>query len=198
MKFQLPKLNYKYDEFEPFLDKKTMELHYSKHHATYTSNLNNAINNTELENFSIEKILVKGFTTLNIRNNSGGFYNHNLLWKTITPNKNKNKIKGKILNLINNSFLSFENFQEKFIEIAMKQFGSGWAWLCKKNDKLEICSSSNQDNPLMPNIGCGGYPILGIDVWEHAYYLKYQNKRLDYIKAFFKIINWEFISNELI
>lgn len=197
MGFKLPKLNYAYNALEPYLDEKTIEIHYSKHHKAYTDNLNNAIINTELENLSIEEILVKGFDIPKIRNNAGGFYNHNLLWEIIYPNQGIEKPKEKLLELLNMSFENFDNFKRKFTEIAINKFGSGWVWLCKKENKLNICATSNQDNPLMPNVGCSGNPILGLDIWEHAYYLKYQNRRLDYIKNFFKVINWEVVASKL-
>lgn len=197
MKFQLPILNYKFNEFEPYIDAQTMEIHYSKHHGTYTLNLNNAIKDTGLENLSIKEILIQGSNIPTVRNNAGGFYNHNLFWDILLPNSKNKKIENKILNLINASFQNFENFKAQFTQTAMNRFGSGWAWLCQENEKLTICSTKNQDNPLMPDIRCSGYPILGLDVWEHAYYLKYQNRRLDYIEAFFKIINWESVNSKL-
>lgn len=199
MKFQLPTLKYKYNEFEPYIDAKTMEIHYNKHHGTYTLNLNNAIKGTNLEHSSIEEILIKGSHIPVIRNNGGGFYNHNLFWDILLPNNknNNNKIKGKILDLINISFQNFENFKKQFIQVAINHFGSGWAWLCQENEKLTICSTRNQDNPLMADTECIGTPILGLDLWEHAYYLKYQNRRIDYIESFFKIINWESVNLKL-
>lgn len=190
MSFVLPKLPYLYDALEPYIDARTMEIHHTKHHATYTNNLNNAIAGSELEKKSIEKIL----KTLNlenkaVRNNAGGFYNHNLFWEILSPNGGK--LSGELLEAIENQFGSFEAFKELFSKAAATQFGSGWAWLCvHKGGKLEVCATANQDNPLMPSIGCGGTPILGLDVWEHAYYLNYQNRRPDYIEAFFNIINW--------
>lgn len=190
MSFVLPKLPYLYDALEPYIDARTMEIHHTKHHATYTNNLNNAIAGSELEKKSIEEIL----KTLNlenkaVRNNAGGFYNHNLFWEILLPNGGK--LSGELLEAIENQFGSFEAFKELFSKAAATQFGSGWAWLCvHKGGKLEVCATANQDNPLMPSIGCGGTPILGLDVWEHAYYLNYQNRRPDYIEAFFNIINW--------
>lgn len=190
MSFVLPKLPYLYDALEPYIDARTMEIHHTKHHATYTNNLNNAIAGSELEKKSIEEIL----KTLNlenkaVRNNAGGFYNHNLFWEILSPNGGK--LSGELLEAIENQFGSFEAFKELFSKAAATQFGSGWAWLCvHKGGKLEVCATANQDNPLMPSIGCGGTPILGLDVWEHAYYLNYQNRRPDYIEAFFNIINW--------
>ena len=191
MAFELPKLNYSYDSLEPHIDSKTMEIHHGKHHAGYTNNLNNAISGSELENHSIEEIL-KNLNMENpaLRNNAGGFYNHNLFWNILSPNGGETP-NGKLLNSIDQHFQSFENFKNEFSKAAATRFGSGWAWLCvHENGKLEICSTANQDNPLMPGIGCDGFPILGIDVWEHAYYLNYQNRRPDYINAFFNVINW--------
>ena len=191
MAFELPKLNYSYDSLEPHIDSKTMEIHHGKHHAGYTNNLNNAISGSELENHSIEEIL-KNLNMDNsaLRNNAGGYYNHNLFWNILSPN-GSGKPNGNLLESINQNFESFENFKNEFSKAAATRFGSGWAWLCiHENGKLEICSTANQDNPLMPGIGCGGFPILAIDVWEHAYYLNYQNRRPDYINAFFNLINW--------
>ena len=192
MAFELPKLNYSYDSLEPHIDSKTMEIHHGKHHAGYTNNLNNAIIGSELENHSIEEIL-KNLNMDNsaLRNNAGGYYNHNLFWNILSPNGG-GKPNGNLLESINQNFESFENFKNEFSKAAATRFGSGWAWLCiHENGKLEICSTANQDNPLMPGIGCGGFPILAIDVWEHAYYLNYQNRRPDYINAFFNLINWD-------
>ena len=192
MAFELPKLNYSYDSLEPHIDSKTMEIHHGKHHAGYTNNLNNAISGSELENHSIEEIL-KNLNMDNsaLRNNAGGYYNHNLFWNILSPN-GSGKPNGNLLESINQNFESFENFKNEFSKAAATRFGSGWAWLCiHENGKLEICSTANQDNPLMPGIGCGGFPILAIDVWEHAYYLNYQNRRPDYINAFFNLINWD-------
>ena len=195
MAFKLPDLNYRYNDLEPFIDAKTMEIHHSKHHAGYTNNLNNAIQGTNFENMDIIDIL-KSMDMNNsaLRNNAGGFYNHSLFWSIIGPNKGGTPV-GELSNEINKFFGSFDSFKEIFSKAAASRFGSGWAWLCVKNDgDLEVCSSANQDNPLMPNIGCGGTPILGIDVWEHAYYLNYQNRRPEYISAFFNIIDWESVS----
>jgi len=197
MAFELPKLNYSYDSLEPHIDSKTMEIHHGKHHAGYTNNLNNAISGSELENHSIEEIL-KNLNMENpaLRNNAGGFYNHNLFWNILSPNGGGTP-NGKLLNSIDQHFQSFENFKNEFSKAAATRFGSGWAWLCvHENGKLEICSTANQDNPLMPGIGCDGFPILAIDVWEHAYYLNYQNRRPDYINAFFNLINWEKVNEK--
>ena len=197
MAFELPKLKYSYDSLEPHIDSKTMEIHHGKHHAGYTNNLNNAISGSELENHSIEEIL-KNLNMENsaLRNNAGGYYNHNLFWDILSPSGG-GKPNGRLLESINNGFESFENFKEEFSKAAATRFGSGWAWLCvHENGTLKVCSTANQDNPLMPGIGCDGFPILGIDVWEHAYYLNYQNRRPDYINAFFNVINWEKVNEK--
>ncbi len=189
MSFELPNLPYSYDALEPHIDARTMEIHHGKHHAAYTTNLNNAIAGTDLENLSIEEVMVKGFENNAVRNNGGGFYNHNLFWELLSPTGGK--ITPTMEAAINEAFGSFEAFKETFAKAAATRFGSGWAWLCVKDGKLEVCSTPNQDNPLMPNVGCSGFPILGLDVWEHAYYLNYQNRRPDYVQAFFNVINWE-------
>ena len=197
MAFELPKLKYSYDSLEPHIDSKTMEIHHGKHHAGYTNNLNNAISGSDLENHSIEEIL-KNLNMENsaLRNNAGGYYNHNLFWDILSPSGG-GKPNGKLLESINNGFESFENFKEEFSKAAATRFGSGWAWLCvHENGTLKVCSTANQDNPLMPGIGCDGFPILGIDVWEHAYYLNYQNRRPDYVDAFFNVINWEKVNEK--
>ena len=191
MSFELPNLPYAYDALEPHIDARTMEIHHSKHHAAYTTNLNNAIAGTDLENLSIEEVMEKGFDIPAVRNNGGGFYNHNLFWEVLSPNGGK--ITAAMEAAINEAFGSFEAFKELFVKAATTRFGSGWAWLCVKDGKLEVCSTPNQDNPLMPNVGCSGFPILGLDVREHAYYLNYQNRRPDYIQAFFNVINWEVV-----
>lgn len=191
MTFQLPKLGYDYTALEPHIDAKTMEIHHSKHHQAYTDKLNGAVKGTELEGKSIEDIL-KGLDASNgaVRNNGGGFFNHNLFWEIMSPTGGK--LTSKMETLINESFGSFDAFKTEFANAAATQFGSGWAWLCVKADgKLAVCSTPNQDNPLMPFVECQGTPILGLDVWEHAYYLNYQNKRPDYIEAFFSVINWD-------
>jgi len=195
MSFELPKLKYAYDALEPSIDAKTMEIHHSKHHNGYTSKLNAAIQNTALENKDIYTIL-NGLDMSNsaVRNNGGGFYNHSLFWEIINPNE-RGILFGDLENAINDSFGTFDDFKVAFSNAAGSQFGSGWAWLCvKEGGDLDICATPNQDNPLMPGIGCGGTPILGIDVWEHAYYLNYQNRRPDYINAFFNLINWNEVS----
>ena len=197
MAFELPKLNYAFDALEPNIDAKTMEIHYGKHHNGYTNNLNNIISGTDNKGKSIEDILNSlDLENKGLRNNGGGFYNHNLFWEIMGPNGG-GEPSGEISESINSNFGSFENFKDEFSKAAATRFGSGWAWLCAHPDgKLEICSTANQDNPLMPN-GCGGNPILCLDVWEHAYYLNYQNRRPDYIKAFFNVINWEEVNNRL-
>ncbi|WP_185863019.1 superoxide dismutase [Blattabacterium cuenoti] len=191
MSFKLPKLSYLYKDLEPYIDRKTMDIHYNKHHATYTNNLNKAISNTNLINLSIEEILKIAHTeSPMIRNNSGGFYNHNLFWEILTPNTKYTHPSGEFHEIIKKNFNSFDSFKENFSKIAANHFGSGWIWLCVKEEKLTICSTENQNNPLMYGMGCEGIPILGLDVWEHAYYLQYQNRRLDYISSFWKIVNW--------
>ncbi|WP_185871423.1 superoxide dismutase [Blattabacterium cuenoti] len=191
MSFKLPKLFYSYHDFEPYIDRKTMDIHYNKHHNAYTNNLNKAISNTNMENFSIEEILKRAhIESSTIRNNSGGFYNHNLFWNILIPHTKYTNLSESLNNLFQRNFNSFDSFKESFSKIAANHFGSGWIWLCVKEKKLTICSTVNQDNPLMNGIGCEGIPILGLDVWEHAYYLQYQNRRLDYISSFWNIVNW--------
>jgi Fe-Mn family superoxide dismutase len=191
MAFELPALPYAYDALEPHMDARTMEIHHSKHHNGYTTNLNNAIAGTDLEGKSIEDILT-GLDMDNaaVRNNGGGYYNHDLFWKVMSPNGGGQPA-GALADAIDAAFGSFEEFKATFAKAAATRFGSGWAWLCVKDGKLEVCSTANQDNPLMNGIGCNGTPILGLDVWEHAYYLNYQNRRPDYINAFFNVINWD-------
>jgi len=197
MAFVLPQLGYSYDALEPHFDARTMEIHHTKHHAAYTTNLNNAIAGTDLEGQSIEDIL-KGLD-LNkaaIRNNGGGFWNHNLFWEILNP-ENKGRLSGALADAINEAFGSKEVFEEKFAAAAMTRFGSGWAWLCVHDGgKVDICSTANQDNPMMPGVGCGGTPILGLDVWEHAYYLHYQNRRADYVTAFWNVLNWNVVEKK--
>lgn len=195
MAFELPQLTYAYDALEPHIDARTMEIHHSKHHNGYTNNLNNAIAGTDLEGKSIEDILT-GLDMDNgaVRNNGGGFFNHTLFWSTMGPNAGGAPT-GDLAAAIDQAFGSFEAFKDAFSKAAATRFGSGWAWLCvQKGGKVEVCSSANQDNPLMPGIGCDGTPILGLDVWEHAYYLNYQNRRPDYIAAFFNVVNWQAVS----
>ena len=195
MPFTLPQLPYGFDALEPNIDARTMEIHYEKHHQGYTNKLNGAIEGTNLEGKSIEAILENlDMNNAAVRNNGGGFYNHSLFWKVMSPNGG-GKPTGEIANAINDSFGSFEAFKNSFSTAGKTRFGSGWAWLCvHKGGKLEVCSTPNQDNPLMPGIGCTGTPILGLDVWEHAYYLNYQNRRPDYVNAFFNVINWDEVS----
>lgn len=192
MAFELPKLPYAYDALEPHIDARTMEIHHTKHHNGYTTKLNGAIEGTELEGKSIEVILNDlDMENSAVRNNGGGFYNHALFWNILSPNGGGTPT-GEVAGAIKSAFGSFETFKDNFSSAAGTRFGSGWAWLCvHKGGKLEICSTPNQDNPLMPGVGCGGFPILGLDVWEHAYYLNYQNRRPDYINAFFNVINWQ-------
>jgi Fe-Mn family superoxide dismutase len=189
MSFELPKLPYAYDALEPHIDAKTMEIHHGKHHAGYTTKLNAAIEGTEFEGKSIEEILKTCKDNPAVRNNGGGFWNHSLFWEVMSPNGGGEPT-GELAEAINSAFGSFAEFKEAFSQAAATRFGSGWAWLCLTNGKLEVCSTANQDNPMM-DLGCGGTPILGLDVWEHAYYLLYQNRRPDYINAFFNVINWE-------
>tara|TARA_B100001094_G_scaffold132141_2_gene127961 strand:+ start:1252 stop:1860 length:609 start_codon:yes stop_codon:yes gene_type:complete len=195
MSFELPKLPYSNDALEPHIDSKTMEIHHGKHHAGYTNNLNNAIKGTSLENSTIEDLLSNlDMNNMAVRNNGGGFFNHSLFWSVMSPNGG-GVPSGDLLDAINLSFGSFEDFKDSFSKAAGTRFGSGWAWLCViPGGKLEVCSTANQDNPLMNGIGCEGYPILGLDVWEHAYYLNYQNRRPDYISSFFNVINWDVVS----
>lgn len=196
MSFELPKLPYAFDALEPNIDAKTMEIHHDKHHNGYTTKLNAAIEGTDLAGKSIEDIL-KNLDMENkaVRNNGGGFYNHSLFWKVMSPNGG-GKPSGDLAKAIDDAFGSFDAFKEKFSNAAKTQFGSGWAWLCvHSGGKLEVCATPNQDNPLMPKTGCGGTPILGLDVWEHAYYLKYQNKRPDYVGAFWNVVNWNEVSD---
>lgn len=191
MAFELPELGYAYDALEPHIDARTMEIHHSKHHNGYTTKLNAAIEGTELEGKYIEEI-VMGLDMNNaaVRNNGGGFYNHSLFWEVMNPN-DKGELSGELKDAIDAAFGSFDGFKDAFSKAAATQFGSGWAWLCvNQGGSVEVCATPNQDNPLMPGVGCGGTPILGIDVWEHAYYLNYQNRRPDYIEAFFNVINW--------
>jgi Fe-Mn family superoxide dismutase len=189
MAFELPQLPYAYDALEPHIDARTMEIHHSKHHAAYTNNLNNAIANTPMANMSIEEICANVGDNAAVRNNGGGFYNHNLFWTVMAPNGGGAPT-GAVAAAIDAAFGNYDTFKEKFSAAAATRFGSGWAWLCLKDGQLEVCSSANQDNPLMPGVGCSGTPILGLDVWEHAYYLNYQNRRPDYIAAFFNVVNW--------
>ena len=191
MAFELPNLPYSHNALEPHIDAKTMEIHHGKHHAGYVSKLNAAIEGTDMEGKSLEDLCKNHSDNTGVRNNGGGHFNHSLFWTVMSPDGGGNP-NGDIASAIDRDFGSFDAFKEKFSAAAATRFGSGWAWLCVVDGgKLEVCSSANQDNPLMPNIGCGGTPILGLDVWEHAYYLNYQNRRPDYISAFFNVINWD-------
>lgn len=192
MSFELPALSYAFDALEPHIDARTMEIHHDKHHAGYTNKLNAAIEGSDLAGKSIEDILSNlDMNNKAVRNNGGGFYNHRLFWEIMSPNGGGTP-SGELAEAINDAFGSFDAFKEAFSNAAGTQFGSGWAWLCvHPGGKVDICATPNQDNPLMPGIGCGGTPILGIDVWEHAYYLNYQNRRPDYISAFYNVISWD-------
>ncbi len=198
MAFQLPALPYANDALEPHFDAKTMEIHHDKHHAAYTTNLNNAVTGTALEGKTIEEILANiSSAPLAVRNNGGGFYNHNLFWTILSPSGGGLPT-GAVAEAINRDFESFENFKILFNAAATTRFGSGWAWLLVENGKLKISSTANQDNPLMDIAESKGTPILGLDVWEHAYYLNYQNRRPDYISAFWNIVNWEQVEKYLL
>ena len=195
MAFKLPDLPYAHNALEPNIDTKTMEIHHGKHHNGYTNNLNNAIEGTDLAGKSIDDILTNLDMSNNaVRNNGGGYYNHCLFWEVMSPNGG-GQPSGALAQAINDAFGSFDEFKAKFSAAAGTRFGSGWAWLCvHKGGKVDVCSTPNQDNPLMPGVGCVGHPILGLDVWEHAYYLNYQNRRPDYVSAFFNVINWDKVS----
>lgn len=196
MSFQLPDLPYNFDALEPHIDSKTMQIHHGKHHAGYTNKLNTAIAGTDLEGKTIEDILKNlDMNNTAVRNNGGGYFNHSLFWEIMGPNCG-GKPEGQLAAAIDRDFGSFDEFKSKFSSAAGTRFGSGWAWLCTDNQgNLEVCSTANQDNPLMPG-ECGKTPILGLDVWEHAYYLNYQNRRPDYISAFFEVINWDKVSEK--
>jgi len=192
MPFELPQLDYSHDALAPHIDKRTMEIHHGKHHAGYTAKLNAAVEGTDLEGKSMDELMTSlDMSNGALRNNGGGFYNHSLFWKVMSPNGGGQPL-GSLSDAINRDFGSFDSFKDAFSKAAATQFGSGWAWLCvQESGKLEVCATPNQDNPVMPGVGCGGRPILGIDVWEHAYYLNYQNRRPDYIEAFFNVVSWE-------
>jgi len=191
MAFELPELPYATDALEPHIDKATMEVHHGKHHAGYTKKLNAAVEGTDMAGKSIEEI-VKGLGKDNmaVRNNGGGYFNHNMFWTVMSPDGGGEPT-GELAEAINSTFGSLDTFKEEFAKAAATRFGSGWAWLCVEDGKLVVCSTPNQDNPLMADAGCSGTPIMGLDVWEHAYYLKYQNRRPDYIGAFWNVVNWE-------
>ena len=191
MAFELPQLPYAYDALEPHIDARTMEIHHTKHHAAYTANLNGAIDGTPMADMSIEEIFQNMGENAAVRNNGGGFYNHSLFWKVMSPTGGGEPT-GDLATAIIDAYGSFDAFKTEFANAAATRFGSGWAWLCvHKGGKVEVCSTANQDNALMPGIGCGGTPILGLDVWEHAYYLNYQNRRPDYVSAFWNVVNWD-------
>jgi len=193
-KFIVPDLPYSYDSLEPYIDAMTMEIHLTKHHAAYVNNLNNAIAGTDLEAKTLEELLANaGMLPAAVRNNSGGHFNHSLFWSIMGKNKGGNPT-GKLADEINSTFGSFENFKNEFSKAATTRFGSGWAWLLVKNGKLVVSSTPNQDNPLMDVAEVKGTPILGLDVWEHAYYLKYQNRRPEYIENFFNVIDWDAVA----
>ena len=196
MSFELPELDYSRDALEPHIDTRTMEIHHGKHHAGYTAKLNAALEGMDKSNQSIDEIMLSlDMSNGALRNNGGGYYNHCLFWKVMSPNGGGNP-SGSLAEAIDRDFGSFDEFKNSFSNAAATQFGSGWAWLCvHPGGKLEVCSTPNQDNPMMPGVGCSGTPILGIDVWEHAYYLNYQNRRPDYIEAFFNVLNWEEVQN---
>jgi Fe-Mn family superoxide dismutase len=190
MAFELPKLSYDYNALEPYIDARTMEIHHTKHHGGYTSKLNAAIEGSDLEKLTIEEILQNiSKHSVGVRNNGGGYYNHKLFWEIMSPNGGGEPT-GDLMNAINKDFGSFSKFKAEFSNAAATRFGSGWAWLLNQNGKLMVSSTSNQDNPLMDLVDVKGTPILGLDVWEHAYYLHYQNKRPDYIDAFWNVVNW--------
>jgi Fe-Mn family superoxide dismutase len=195
MAFQLPALPYAFNALEPHIDARTMEIHHDKHHQAYVTNLNKAIEGTPLEGSSIEDIM-KGLDMNNmaVRNNGGGHYNHSLFWTVMAPHAG-GKPSGELAAAIDKDLGGFDAFKDTFSKAAATRFGSGWAWLCvHKGGKLEVCSTPNQDNPLMPNTGCGGTPVLGVDVWEHAYYLHYQNRRPDYLAVWWNVVDWDAVA----
>lgn len=194
MAFELPQLPYAYDALEPHIDARTMEIHHGKHHAGYTNKLNAALEGTDMAGKDIESLLRDHSDHSGVRNNGGGFWNHTLFWSCMSPNGG-GQPSGALGDAIARDFGSFDGFKDAFAKAAATRFGSGWAWLCVMDGKLEVCSSANQDNPMMPGVGCGGTPILGLDVWEHAYYLNYQNRRPDYINAFFEVLDWEAVAS---
>jgi len=195
MAFELPKLPYDYNALEPHIDARTMEIHHGKHHNGYTNKLNAAIEGSDMAGKSIEDLLKVASQNKAVRNNGGGYYNHTLFWSVMSPNGG-GEPSGELAEAINAAYGSYDGFKDAFAKAAGGQFGSGWAWLCAHaGGKVEVCSTANQDNPLMDvGNGCGGTPILGLDVWEHAYYLNYQNRRPDYVQAFFNVINWDEVS----
>ena len=194
MAFELPNLPYAHDALNPHIDTATMEIHHGKHHAAYIAKLNAAVSGSEMEGKSLGELMKNHTNVPAVRNNGGGHWNHSLFWTVMSPSGGSTP-NGSLAAAIDDAFGSFEKFKEAFSNAGATQFGSGWAWLCVGNGgKLEVCSTANQDNPLMPGLGCEGLPILGLDVWEHAYYLNYQNRRPDYINAFFNVVNWEEVS----
>jgi len=197
MAFTLPDLPYSFDALEPHVDARTMEIHHGKHHNAYVTNLNAALAGGEWENKSLEEILANiSKLPVAVRNNGGGHWNHSFFWQIMAPNAGGTPT-GDVATAIDATFSSYDNFKAEFTKAATTRFGSGWAWLCATGGKLAICSTPNQDNPLMDIAECKGTPILGLDVWEHAYYLNYQNRRPDYITAFFSIINWAEVNKRL-
>ncbi|MEQ9374379.1 MAG: superoxide dismutase [Imperialibacter sp.] len=193
MAFELPALPYATNALEPHIDARTMEIHHGKHHNAYVTNLNKAIEGTDMAGKSLEELMKNHSNVPAVRNNGGGHWNHSLFWTVMGPGKG-GQPSGALADAINAAFGSFDGFKEKFSAAAATRFGSGWAWLCVKGGKLEICSTANQDNPLMPDAGCSGTPILGLDVWEHAYYLNYQNRRPDYVAAFYNVVDWDAVA----
>lgn len=193
MTHTLPSLPYDVAALEPHIDTTTMQIHHGKHHQAYVDNLNKAIAGTDAENLSLED-LMKNITKYDaaVRNNGGGHFNHSLFWSVLSPNGGAPS--DSLMAAINEAFGSLDGLKEKLNDAGAKRFGSGWAWLCVQNGKLVVCSTANQDNPLMPDVGCVGTPIFGVDVWEHAYYLHYQNRRADYLKAIWNVVNWAEVS----
>jgi Fe-Mn family superoxide dismutase len=195
--FTLPNLPYAYSALEPHIDAMTMEIHHGKHHQAYVNNLNAAVEGTPMAGKSLEDLMKQHSDVAAVRNNGGGHFNHSLFWTVMAPNGGGAPT-GAVAEAITAAFGSYDAFKETFSKAAATRFGSGWAWLCvNKAGKLEVCSTANQDNPLMPGVGCEGTPILGLDVWEHAYYLNYQNRRPDYISAFYNVINWNEVNKRL-
>jgi Fe-Mn family superoxide dismutase len=194
MPFELPSLSYAYTALEPHVDARTMEIHHTKHHQAYVSNLNAALTGTASEGKSLEALMGEMSNhPAAVRNNGGGHYNHNLFWEIMGPNAG-GQPSGELADAINTAFGSFDKFKEDFAKAGMTRFGSGWAWLIKHDGKLMITSTPNQDNPLMDLADVKGFPLLGLDVWEHAYYLHYQNRRADYITAWWNVVNWNTVN----
>jgi Fe-Mn family superoxide dismutase len=197
MAFELPKLEYDYAALEPNIDARTMEIHHTKHHQAYVTNLNNALAGGIWENKSLEEILANvSKLPVAVRNNGGGHFNHSMFWQVMSPKGGGNP-SSDLMDALNRYFGSFDKFKEQFTAAAMTRFGSGWAWLVKTGDELKIISTPNQDNPLMDLAEVKGMPILGVDVWEHAYYLKYQNRRNEYLAAFWNVVNWDNVARRL-